>query len=72
MVTSKDEKVVWILDLVGKKQANSLERLLSTINVVSQEQIIASWWKSPVFKKPEKIVVLAVNVTADLDWSFNF
>lgn len=35
MVTTEDEKVLGILDLVGKEEANGLERLLATIDVIT-------------------------------------
>ena len=35
VVTTEDEKVLGILDLVGKEEANGLERLLATIDVIT-------------------------------------
>jgi hypothetical protein len=35
MVATQDEEIFWIFDLVRKEKANSLERLLSSINVIS-------------------------------------
>ncbi|KAI6771988.1 hypothetical protein HG530_002946 [Fusarium avenaceum] len=51
VVTSEDEEVFGILDLVGKEQADGLKRLLASIDVVTEEEI----------------VVLSVDITADLE-----
>jgi hypothetical protein len=66
VIPTKDEKVLWILDLVRQQQANGLKRLLASINVISQKQIIRFGRETAVFKKTEEIVVLSVNVTANL------
>lgn len=37
VVASKQEEVLWVLDFVGQEQADSLDVVFSTVNVVSQE-----------------------------------
>lgn len=69
MVSAKHEKVLWVFDLVGKEKANGLERLLATIDVISEEQVVCLWWETTVFEQTEKVVVLAVDVAANLNWS---
>jgi hypothetical protein len=69
MVTTENEKVLGVLDLVGKQKTNGLQTLLTTIHVVSKEYVIRLRWESTIFKQAQKIVVLAVNVTANLDRS---
>jgi hypothetical protein len=66
MVSSKNEEVFWVLDLVGQEQADSLEWLLASIYVVAQKEVIGFGRESTVFEKAKEIVVLAVNVTTDL------
>jgi hypothetical protein len=50
MVTAENEEVFWVLNLVREEQANSLERLLTPIHIVAQEEVICFWWESAVFK----------------------
>jgi hypothetical protein len=63
MVATKDEEVLGVLDLVGEEQTDSLERLLSTIDIVAKEQVVCLWWEASIFEQSEQVVVLAVYVT---------
>lgn len=40
MVTSQQEEILGVLDLVRQQQADHLEILLSSINIVAKEQIV--------------------------------
>ena len=40
VVATQQEKVFWILDFVGKKKTNNFQRLLSAVDIVSQEEIV--------------------------------
>ena len=40
MVTSQQEEVLWVLDLVRQEEAHSLERHLSTVDVVTEEEVV--------------------------------
>lgn len=66
VVSAKDKEVLWILDLVRKEQADGLERLLSTIDIVTQEEVVGLGREPAVLEEAEQVVVLAVNVTTDL------
>lgn len=66
MVPTQDEEVLWILDLVREKQANGLKRLFTSIDVVPKEEIVCFGWESSVFEEAEKVVILAMDITADL------
>ena len=70
MVTPKNEEVLWIFDFVCEKQTDGLQRLLSSINVVAKEEVISFWWKSSIFEKSKEVIILAMNVTANLVWAF--
>jgi hypothetical protein len=63
VVSPEDEKVFGILDLVRQEEADSLQRLFTPIDVVAEKEVICFWWKSSIFEKTEKVVILAVNVT---------
>lgn len=62
VIPTQQEKVLRVFDLVGQKQADGLQRLLPSVYVVAQEQVVALWGEAPVFKEPQQIVVLAVDV----------
>ena len=66
VVTSQDEEVLRVFDLVGQEQADRLQRLFPSVNVVTQEEIVCLRWKSAVLEEAEQIIVLSVNVTTDL------
>lgn len=66
VVAAEDEEVLGILDLVRQQQADGLERLLSSVHVIAQEKVVGLWWEPAVFEEAQQIVVLSVNVTADL------
>jgi hypothetical protein len=66
VVAAEHEEVLGILDLVCKQQANGLQRLLAAVDVVTEEEVVRFGWKSAVLEQTEKIVVLAMYITADL------
>jgi len=53
VVSAKDEEVLWVLDLVRKEQADGLERLLSTIDIVTQEEVVGLGRESTVLEEAE-------------------
>lgn len=62
MVSSQQKKVFWVFDLVSQQQADGLQRLLASVYIIAQEQVVALRRKASVFKQPQKIIVLPVNV----------
>lgn len=67
VVSTENKEVFGILDLVREEKADSFEGLLATVNVVSEEKVVGFWREATVFKEAQKIVVLAVDITANLD-----
>ena len=66
MVPTQDEEVLWVFDLVRKKQANCFQGLLASVDIVPEEEVVCFGRKSSVFKKAEEIIILAMNITTDL------
>jgi hypothetical protein len=66
MIPTKDEEVLGILDLVCKQEADCLKRLLASVDIISEEEVVGFRWKPAVLEQTQKIVVLAVNITAYL------
>ena len=46
--------------------------MLSSVNIVSEEKVICLRRKTSIFKESQQVIVLTMDVTADLDWSFQF
>lgn len=51
MIPAKNEKVLGILDFICQKQANSFERLFTTIDVITKEEVIRFWGETTVFEE---------------------
>ena len=63
VVTTEDEKVFGIFDFVGEEETYGFERLLATVYIITEEQIVCFGRESAVFKESEKVIILSVNVT---------
>lgn len=66
MVPAEDEKVFRVLDFVRQQETDSLERLFTSINVVSKKEIVSFRRETAVLKQTQEIVVLSVDITAYL------
>ena len=66
MVPTEDEEILWILDLVRKKQADGFKRLFASVNIVPKEEVVRFGWKPSVLEEAEKVVILAMDITTDL------
>lgn len=66
VIAAQQEKVLRILDLVRQQQAYRLQGLLTSVDVVAQEQVVRLGREATVFEEPQQIGVLAVYVAADL------
>ena len=69
MVPPQYEEVLRVLDLVREEEADGLERLLATVDVVAEEEVIRFGREAAVLEEAQEVVVLTVDVTADLDSS---
>jgi hypothetical protein len=69
VVTAENEEVLRVLDLVCEEQADCLQRLLATIDVVTEEEVVGLWGEAAIFEEPQQVVVLAVDISADLKGS---
>lgn len=70
MVATEEEKVLRVLDLVGQEETDRLQRLLTPVDIVAQEEVVGLGGKAAVLEETEEVIVLAVDVAADLEWSF--
>ena len=63
VVSSQNKEVFRVFDLVCKEEADRLKRLLATVDVIAEEEVVRFWRESTVFEQPEQVIVLPVNVT---------
>ena len=50
VIAAEQEEVLRVLDLVGKEEADSLKRLLSTIDVITEEEIVRVGWEPTILE----------------------
>ena len=67
VVTTQDEEVLGILDLVGEEEADGLERLLASIYVVAEEEVVGLGREATVLEQAQQVIVLTVDIAADLE-----
>ena len=72
MIAAQQKEILRILDLVGEQQADSFETLLAAIDIVAEEEIVGLRGESAVLEQTEKIVILTVNVAANLQRRLQF
>ena len=63
MVTTEEKKVFRILYLVGEEEADCFQRLLPSVHVVAQEEIVSIGRKCAILKESEEVCVLPMDVT---------
>ena len=66
VVTAQDEEVFRILDLVCEQEANGLERLLATVDIIAEEEVVSLGRETAVLEEAEKIIILTVDIAANL------
>ena len=72
VVSTEDKEVLGVFDLVCQEEADRLQRLFATINVVTQEDVVGLGREAAVLKQTEQVVVLSVHVAADFDGCLQF
>jgi len=72
VISSQNEDFLWIFDLVGKEQTNGLDALSSSINIVTQEQVVWLGRKPSILEESEHVVVLTMNISTDFEGRLHF
>lgn len=63
VIATQQEKILRIFDLVGKKQANCLQRLFASVNIIAKEQVVGFGWKSTILEQTKQVGILTVYVS---------
>ena len=66
MVAAQNEEVLRVFDLVREEQADCLEGLLPAVYVIPEEEVVRFRWEAAVLEQAEEVIVLAVDIAADL------
>jgi len=66
MVATQDEEILGVFDLVGKEEANGLERLLASVDIVPEEEIVCLRGEATILEQTEEVIILTMNVTTNL------
>ena len=53
VVSSQEKEILRVLNLVAEQQGNGLDRLLASVNIVAQEEIISFGWEATILKNPQ-------------------
>lgn len=68
VVASKDSYSFFVSDLQAEKQTNSLDRVVTSINIISKKQVVSVGDTASNFEEFHEIVELSMNVSTDVDW----
>lgn len=66
VVTTQNEEVLGVFYLVRQQKADGLQRLLATIDVITEEKVVGLRGETAVLKQSQQVIVLAVDITANL------
>lgn len=53
VVSSEQEEILGVLDLIRQQQADGFQRLLPSVHVIPQEEVVGFWGEAAIFKQPE-------------------
>lgn len=67
MITPQEKEILWIFDLVAQQEEDGFQTLLASIHIVAQEKIIGGRREATHFKQSDKVGILSMDVTNDLD-----
>ena len=62
VVTAQKEEVLLELDLICEEEDDSLKRVLSSVNIVAQEEVVSLRGEATILKQTEQVSELAMGV----------
>lgn len=67
MITSQEVELVWVLYLKRQQKYNHFNRLLASVNVITNEEVVFGfWWVTSIIKNTKKIGILTMNITHNI------
>ena len=71
VVASQKSDVCWVLHLEAQQELEGFNRVESSVDKVTHENVARRWDLATLVEQLEQIVELAMNITADSHWSFD-
>ena len=68
VISSQDGDSAWVSHLQGDQEGHGLDGVVSSINVISHEEIVVVGKLSSNFEEFFQIIELSMNITANRDW----
>lgn len=71
VVASQQMNLIWVADLQCHKQAYGFKRVVTSVDEITQEQVIIRFniarliWSTPEIEEAHKVLVLTMDVTED-------
>jgi len=62
VITTEQEEVLGVLDLVREQETDGLERLPAAVDVIAEKEVVLVRWEATEFKQAQEIRVLPVDV----------
>lgn len=62
MVPPEEKEVLWVLYLVRQEKAYRFYTLFSTVDIVTQKQIVSLRWVATILKQSKKIRILPMDI----------
>ena len=72
VVTSEESDMSWVLELEAKEQLECFNGIEASIDEVTHEDIASVWNLTTLVEELEEIMELAMDISADGDWSFHW
>ena len=66
VIAAEDEEIFGVFDFIRQEQADCFERLLASIHIVAEEEVVCFGREATVLEQTEQVVVLPVYITAYL------
>ena len=69
MIASQEEEVLWVFQLIAKKEDYRFDGLFPAVDIVAQEKVVFLGWVPSIIEYFEQILELSMNVSYDFDGS---
>lgn len=63
MIAPKQEEVLGVFDLVSQQEADGLKRLLPSVHIIAQKEIVRLRGETTVLEQPQQVSVLTMDIT---------
>ena len=67
MIASKNSESILETDLKSNKKCHCLDRVVTTIDVITHEQVVGIGWLSTNFEELSKVMELSMNIATNCD-----